>query len=72
MNQYPPGNYIGGAMKTLPPADPGLPPQVVVVDADPMWGRYRVTFQAKCDPNPRMGNTWVWTIKSGERIDLSK
>ena len=70
MNQFPPGNYIAGAMKTLPAAGPGLPPQLVVIDAGPMWGRYRVTFKATSDPGQGMRGPWIWTMESGERLGL--
>ena len=70
MNQFPPGDFIGKAMKGLPPAGPGLPPQTVEIDARPRWGLYRVTFVAM--QNPRQGmRSWFWVMGTGERIDVT-
>ena len=46
MNQYPPGDFIGVAIKTLPAPSPDVPLQTVEINAGSLWGRYRVTFIA--------------------------
>ena len=69
MNEYPPGEYVGEAMKALPPPAPDVAPHTVVINAGEFWGRYQVTFVAK--RNPRQGmRSWFWTVESGQRLDL--
>ena len=68
MNQYPPGDFIGTAVKTLPEPGPDVPLQTVEINAGSLWGRYCVTFVAK--RNPRQGmRSWFWTMHGGERIE---
>ena len=67
MNQYPPGDFIGVAIKTLPAPGPDVPLQTLDIDAGPLWGRYRVVFAAK--RNPRRGmRSWFWAGQSGKQI----
>lgn len=67
MEQYPPGFFISKAIRTLPAAEPDLPPQTVEIDARPGWGVYRVTFVVR--QNPRQGmRHWFWVMDKGERL----
>lgn len=65
-DEYPPGEYLGGAIAALPPADETVPLQTVEIDAQPLWGHYVVTFEAR--RNPRRGMGWYWRMYSGRRI----
>lgn len=68
MNSYPPGGYIANAINSLPKPGADSQPITVALDAGPLWGKYRITFQAV--RNPRQGmTTWFWTMQAGERID---
>jgi len=41
-DQYPPGEYISRAKKSLPAPGPDLPPQTVEIDAGALWGVFRL------------------------------
>jgi hypothetical protein len=68
MNEYPPGSYIADAMSRLPAPGPDAPPQTVEIDARPNWGRYRVTFVARRNPQEELPHYWFWAMQSGKRL----
>lgn len=53
MNEYPPGNFLSSAMKSLPAAGPDVPPQTVEIDVRPGWGLYPGYLQGSALPAAR-------------------
>jgi len=71
MNQYPPGDHVSRAQRTLPAAGPDQSLRTVEIDCGPLWGAYRITFIAKQNPRQGMRN-WFWSLHRGERIDIGQ
>jgi len=71
IDQYPPGDHVSRAQRSLPAAGPDQPLRTVEIDCGPLWGAYRITFKAKQNPRQGMRN-WFWTMERGERIELGQ
>jgi len=71
MNQYPPGDHVSRAQRTLRAAGPDQSLRTVEIDCGPLWGAYRITFIAKQNPRKGMRN-WFWSMHRGERIEFGQ
>jgi len=65
-NHYPPTNCLAAAIRDLPKAGPGVPPQKVEIDAG-RNGRYSVTFVVRQNAELETP-TWFWGVESSERM----
>jgi hypothetical protein len=65
---FPPTDFLAGAIRLLPKAGPDCSLQVVEIDAGQRGGRYSVTFVPRQTQGDRARRAWFWGIESGEQI----